>query len=176
MAVKSVSGKKNWRWRISNFQNRRSHAWLSWGNTAAGPRPPLPRARLSVYVGCLHPYMYLRHSCDVCVPCVQPAGTVWGLFLSGPAESWGESGRMGLPRRPRRVWRSFPVFHNQGNLQKDMVTFSVKLRTNVQCERFTCAASKSTRWEESTCGPAVKSSPGPPSLLVAFKQERLALA
>lgn len=133
VAVQSISGKTDGEeYQTYIARVRGIHAWLSSRNTATGPRPPLLRGRLSVPVmyacmylsiyenvhACLHLYMYLRDSCDVWVPCVQPAGTVWGLFFSGPAENWGKAGRMGLPRRPWRVYRRFHRLHNQDNLPK----------------------------------------------------------
>lgn len=94
-------------------------------------RPPEGQAKCAADV-CMYVFVHLQ-KCSrmsafvhvpqrllwcVCVPCVQPAGTVWGLFFSGPAENWGKAGRMGLPRRPWRVWRSFYSLHNQQNLPK----------------------------------------------------------
>lgn len=66
----------------------------------------------------------LYSSCGVCVPCVQPAGTVLGLFFSGPADNWGKAGRMGLPHRPWRFWRSFYILHNQDYLLKHVKLLS----------------------------------------------------
>lgn len=133
---------EHWRW-ILNIQSRARNSCLaelkelSCRAEATSPKgQPKCAGDVCMYVF-VHLWKCLRMSAFVhvpqrllwcvCVPCVQPAGTVWGLFFSGPAENWDKAGRMGLPPRPWRVWRSFYSLHNQDNLPKTCWSFSVKL-------------------------------------------------
>lgn len=58
----------------------------------------------------------------VCVPCVQPAGTVLGLFFSGPADNWGKAGRVGLPHRPWRFLKKLLQLKQPGLFTKTCQT------------------------------------------------------
>lgn len=181
----SVS-EENWRWRILNIESSarnsclaelKEHSCRAETISPAGLSVPVVYAWMYLFVSetvhaCLHLYMHLRDSCDVCVPCVQPAGTVWGLCFAGPGEGGCKAGRMGLPCRPWRVWRGLFRSHNQDNSPK--TCWSSQWNWEINKCAITCPASKSTRWEESFCGPAQKSAPGLPSLQVNYIQKRLA--